>query len=198
MPAPAGSVTQPTLTVPVAPTLPTLAVNVALARKGVVIAGVTHIPLLGETFWAERGQGAFFNGLPIRVSDRRDMIDAVFAVGIPFASKTRHEQFAAEMLRLTPQVSGIRRLGAAAVDMAYVACGRFDGYFEAGVQPWDIAAGVLLVREAGGRVCDFRGNGMTRMDVAEARGRQVVAGNVKLVEPLQKTIVSSGYAKAFG
>jgi myo-inositol-1(or 4)-monophosphatase len=65
------------------------------------------------------------------------------------------------------------------------------------VQPWDIAAGVLLVREAGGRVCDFRGNGATRMDIAEARGRQIVAGNVKLVEPLQKTIVSSGYAKAF-
>ena len=65
------------------------------------------------------------------------------------------------------------------------------------MQPWDIAAGVLLVREAGGRVCDFRGAGMTRMDIAEARGRQVVAGNVKLVEPLQKTIVSSGYAEAF-
>jgi myo-inositol-1(or 4)-monophosphatase len=103
----------------------------------------------------------------------------------------------ATMRALLEQAEDVRRTGSAALDLAYVACGRFDGYFEAGVQPWDIAAGVLLVREAGGRVCDFRGAGMTRMDIAEARGRQVVAGNVKLVEPLQKTIVSSGYAKAF-
>jgi len=90
--------------------LPLFAVNIALAHQGIVVAGVTHIPLLAETFWAERGQGAFLNGSPIRISDRREMIDAVFGVGIPFASKPRHEQFAAEMLRLTPQVSGIRRL----------------------------------------------------------------------------------------
>jgi len=137
--------------------LPLFAVNVALARHGIVVAGVTHIPLLGETFWAERGQGAFLNGLPIRVSDRRDMIDAVFAVGIPFASKPRHEQFAAEMAKLTPQVSGIRRLGAAAVDMAYVACGRFDAYWEQSVCAWDIAAGVVIVEEAGGVVTDSLG-----------------------------------------
>jgi myo-inositol-1(or 4)-monophosphatase len=137
--------------------LPLFAVNVALARRGKVVAGVTHIPLLGETFWAEHGQGAFLNGSPIRVSDRRDMIDAVFGVGIPFASKPRHEQFAAEMLKLTPQVSGIRRLGAAAVDMAYVACGRFDAYWEQSVNAWDIAAGVVIVEEAGGVVTDTLG-----------------------------------------
>src|SRR3546814_14786678 len=80
------------------------------------------------------------------------MVEAVLAVGIPFAGKPRHEQFVAEMTRLTPRVSGIRRLGAGAIDMAYVACGRFDAYWEPSVSAWDIAAGVILVEEAGGVV----------------------------------------------
>jgi myo-inositol-1(or 4)-monophosphatase len=137
--------------------LPLFAVNVALATKGKVVAGVTHIPLLNETFWAERGRGAYLNDLPIKVSERDTMIDAVFGVGIPFASKPRHEQFVAEMQRLTPRVSGIRRLGAAAVDMAYVACGRFDAYWEQSVNAWDIAAGVVIIEEAGGVVTDTLG-----------------------------------------
>ena len=137
--------------------LPLFAVNVALATRGKIVAGVTHIPLLNETFWAERGKGAYLNDLPIRVSERGTMIDAVFGVGIPFASKPRHEQFVAEMQRLTPRVSGIRRLGAAAVDMAYVACGRFDAYWEQSVNAWDIAAGVVIVEEAGGVVTDTLG-----------------------------------------
>jgi len=137
--------------------LPLFAVNIALSNAGKVVAGVTHIPLLNETFRAERGQGAYLNDLPIHVSGRRDMIKAVLGVGIPFASKPRHEQFAAEMQRLTPRVSGIRRLGAAAVDMAYVACGRFDAYWEQSVSAWDIAAGVVIVEEAGGVVTDTLG-----------------------------------------
>jgi myo-inositol-1(or 4)-monophosphatase len=137
--------------------LPLFAVNVALATRGKVVAGVTHIPLLNETFWAERGKGAYLNDLPIKVSERNAMIDAVFGVGIPFASKPRHEQFVAEMQRLTPRVSGIRRLGAAAVDMAYVACGRFDAYWEQSVNAWDIAAGVVIIEEAGGVVTDTLG-----------------------------------------
>jgi myo-inositol-1(or 4)-monophosphatase len=91
----------------------------------------------------------------------------------------------------------VRRTGSAALDLAYVASGRTDGYFEAGLQPWDIAAGVLLVREAGGRVCDYRGAALGKMDIAPTRGHQVVAGGIKLIEPLQKTIVSSGYAASF-
>ena len=137
--------------------LPIFAVNVALANQGKVVAGVTHVPLLNETFWAERGQGAYLNDLPIRISSRQTMIEAVLGVGIPFASKPRHEQFAAEMARLTPQVSGIRRLGAAAIDMAYVACGRFDAYWEQSVSAWDIAAGVIIVEESGGVVTDTLG-----------------------------------------
>jgi myo-inositol-1(or 4)-monophosphatase len=137
--------------------LPLFAVNIALAERGKVVAGVTHVPLLGETFWAERGQGAYLNGAPIRVSQRQDMIEAVLGVGIPFASKPRHEQFGAEMARLTPRVAGIRRLGAAAVDMAYVACGRFDAYWEQSVCAWDIGAGVIIIEEAGGVVTDTLG-----------------------------------------
>jgi len=140
--------------------LPLFAVNIALASNGRAIAGVTHIPLLNETFWAERGQGAYLNDQPIHVSSRQEMIEAVLGVGIPFASKPRHEQFAAEMARLTPRVSGIRRLGAAAVDMAYVACGRFDAYWEQSVSAWDMAAGVVIVEEAGGIVTDTLGQSL--------------------------------------
>jgi myo-inositol-1(or 4)-monophosphatase len=137
--------------------IPQFAVNVALVQDDRVIAGVTHIPMLGETFWAERGQGAWLNGQRISVSGRHGLINAMIGVGIPFASKPRHEQFAAEMARITPKVSGLRRFGAAAVDMAYVACGRFDAYWEQAVRAWDIGAGVILVEEAGGIVTDTRG-----------------------------------------
>lgn len=137
--------------------LPQFAVNVALAKDGHVIAGVTHAPMLGETFWAERGKGAWLNGQRISVSRRTGLINAMIAVGIPFASKPRHEQFAVEMLRLTPKISGIRRLGAAAIDMAYVACGRFDAYYEQAVCAWDIGAGVVIIEEAGGVVTDTLG-----------------------------------------
>jgi myo-inositol-1(or 4)-monophosphatase len=132
--------------------LPLFAVNIAMANQGRVIAGVTHVPVLGETFWAERGHGAYLNDAPIRVSGRQSMIEAVLGVGIPFASKPRHEQFLAEMERLTRRVSGIRRIGAGAIDMAYVACGRFDAYWEQSVSAWDMAAGIVIVEEAGGIV----------------------------------------------
>lgn len=137
--------------------LPLWGVNVALARDGHVIAGVTAVPMQNEMFWAEEGQGAFLNGKPIRVSDRQSLIRSVLSVGIPFAGKPRQEQFIAEMTRLTPKVGGIRRLGAGAVDMAYVACGRFDAYWEQSVSPWDLAAGTVIVREAGGLVTNTLG-----------------------------------------
>jgi myo-inositol-1(or 4)-monophosphatase len=143
--------------------LPIFAVNIALARDGKVIAGVTHVPMLGETFWAEEGRGAWLNGKPIRVSDRQGLIHALLGIGIPFAGKPRHAQFHAEMERLTPRVSGIRRLGAGAVDMAYVACGRFDAYWEQSVSAWDMAAGAILVEEAGGLVTDTLGGPLDLM-----------------------------------
>ena len=143
--------------------LPIFAVNIALARDGEVIAGVTHLPMLGETFWAETGRGAWLNDRPIRVSSRPTLESAVLGVGIPFAMKPRHDQFLAEMERLTKRVTGIRRLGAGAVDTAYVACGRLDGYWEQSVSAWDMAAGAILVREAGGVVTDTLGGPLDLM-----------------------------------
>ena len=137
--------------------LPLFAVNVALVRDGKVVAGVTHLPMLQETFWAEHGGGAWLNGSPIHVTGQTELIRSVIAVGIPFAGKPRHSQFVAEMERLTPRVLGLRRLGAAAVDMAYVACGRFDGYWEQSLNAWDMAAGVIIIEEAGGIVTDTLG-----------------------------------------
>ncbi len=138
--------------------VPIFAVNIALEQGGQVVAGVTYNPMQGELFWAERGHGAFLNGQPIHVSRRTELADAVLAVGIPFQGKPRHEYFIREMTRLMPNVAGIRRLGAGAVDLAYVAAGRFDAYWEQSVSVWDIAAGVVLVEEAGGIVSDTAGN----------------------------------------
>ena len=177
--------------------IPHWCVSIALVDNGEPLHGVVFDPLRNELFIASRGSGAVLEDKRIRVAERRDLEGALLCTGFPPRERARAKPQLDCLNALLEQAEDVRRTGSAALDLAYVACGRFDGYFEAGVQPWDIAAGVLLVREAGGRVCDFRGAGLSRMDIAEARGRQIVAGNVKLVEPLQKTIVSSGYAKAF-
>ena len=142
---------------------PLFAVNIALARHGEVIAGVTYVPALDELFRAERGGGAWLNDRAIRVSPRGTIEEAVLGVGIPFATKPRHEQFYAEMERLTPRVTGIRRLGAGAIDMAWVACGRHDAYWEQSVSAWDMAAGAVIVREAGGLVTGTLGEPLDLM-----------------------------------
>ena len=177
--------------------IPHWCVSIALVDNGEPVHGVVFDPLRNELFVASKGSGAVLDDRRLRVAERRDLEGALLCTGFPPRERARATPQLDCLNALLEQAEDVRRTGSAALDLAYVACGRFDGYFEAGVQPWDIAAGVLLVREAGGRVCDFRGAALSRMDIAEARGRQVVAGNVKLVEPLQKTIVSSGYAKAF-
>jgi len=177
--------------------IPHWCVSIALVDNGEPLHGVVFDPLRNELFIASKGSGAVLDDRRLRVAERRDLEGALLCTGFPPRERARATPQLDCLNALLEQAEDVRRTGSAALDLAYVACGRFDGYFEAGVQPWDIAAGVLLVREAGGRVCDFRGAALSRMDIAEARGRQVVAGNVKLVEPLQKTIVSSGYAKAF-
>ena len=142
---------------------PLFAVNIALARDGVPIAGVTFAPMLDELFCAEEGQGAWLNGDRIQISPRERLEAAVLGVGIPFATKPLHGQFLAEMERLTERVAGIRRLGAGAIDMAWVACGRHDAYWEQTVSAWDMAAGVVIVREAGGLVTDTSGGSLDLM-----------------------------------
>ena len=141
---------------------PAFAVNIALVRDETVVAGVTYAPMLAELFHAEEGRGAFLNDQPIRVSSRDRLERAVLGVGIPFMGKPRQPQFIAEMQRLMPKIAGIRRIGAGAIDMAYVACGRYDAYWEQSVSAWDLAAGAVIVAEAGGRVTDTRGG---RLDI---------------------------------
>ena len=143
---------------------PAFAVNIALVREGEVVAGVTHTPILGELFCAHTGGGSFLNGKAVRVSARQGLEQAILGIGIPFMGKPRQDQFHLEMKRLTPKVAGIRRIGAGAIDMAYVACGRYDAYWEQSVSAWDLAAGVVIVREAGGVVTDTRGNALDIMN----------------------------------
>jgi myo-inositol-1(or 4)-monophosphatase len=135
---------------------PLWGVNVALAHAGEVVAGVIFLPALDELYAAEQGGGAWLNGRPIRVSTRHRLVDSVLGCGIPFAGKPDHPLFAREMALLTSEVAGIRRTGACSVDMAWVAAGRWDAYWERSLCAWDMAPGIILAREAGGAAsaCD--------------------------------------------
>ena len=154
--------------------IPHFAISIGLEMEGEMIAGLVYNPIVEEVFWAEKGQGAFLNDKRLRVSARNRMSEAVMATGIPFHGRPGHEPFIDQMGRVMNDVAGIRRMGAASLDLAYVAAGRFEGFWEAGLQPWDIAAGVLLVREAGGFVTDFKG------DKNVLASGNVVAANAKL------------------
>ncbi len=132
--------------------LPHWAVSIALEHKGEIVSAVVYDPAKDEMFVAEKGQGAWLNESRLRVSDRRRMIEAIFATGLPFGGRRDLPETLQDMARLLPQTAGVRRWGAAALDLAYVAAGRYDGYWERGLNAWDIAAGVLIVREAGGLV----------------------------------------------
>jgi len=129
---------------------PLWGINVALEREGEVVAGVTWLPALREMFVAEQGGGAWLNSEAIHVSARHRLVDSVISCGIPFAGKPDHPVFAREMALLSERTAGIRRTGACSVDMAYVAAGRWDAYWERALNAWDMAPGVILVREAGG------------------------------------------------
>jgi len=132
--------------------LPHWAVSIALEHKGEIVAGVIYDAAKDEMFWAEKGQGAWMNDRRLRVSGRRAMGEAVFATGVPFGGRPALPQTLKDLARLMPQTAGVRRWGAAALDLAYVAAGRFDGFWERGLNAWDVAAGILIVREAGGLV----------------------------------------------
>ncbi len=172
-------------------------VSIALVENGEPQHAVIFDPLRNELFTASRGSGAVLNDKRIRVSERKGLDGAMLVTGFPPRERERAPAQLECIRELLRDAEDIRRTGSAALDLAYVACGRSDGYFEAGVKPWDIAAGVLLVREAGGRVCDFRGAQTGPMDARGVHGRQLVAGNLKLSAELQNTIVQSGYAAAF-
>ena len=137
--------------------IPHFCVSLGLERMGTLIAGVIHDPAKDELFIAERGKGAFLNNRRLRVSGRIDVVDGVFATGIPTSSKSNHPAYLKKLAGVMARSSGIRRMGAAALDLAYVAAGRYDGYWEDGLQTWDMAAGIVMVREAGGFVSDLNG-----------------------------------------
>lgn len=138
--------------------LPIFAISIALEREEKLVAGLVYNPATDDMFVAEKGQGAYFNNRRMRVAARRTLADSMVACGIPPLARSRdHESFKRELAAGMAKIGNIRRLGAAALDLAMVACGRFDGYWEKGINAWDVGAGVVLVREAGGFVSDFSG-----------------------------------------
>jgi myo-inositol-1(or 4)-monophosphatase len=173
-------------------------VSIALVEGGEPQHAVIFDPLRNELFTASRGSGAVLNDRKIRIAERKDLAGAVLATGFPPRERERAPAQLECVRELLRDAEDIRRTGSAALDLAYVACGRLDGYFESGVKPWDIAAGVLLVREAGGRVCDYRGAATGPLDARGIPGRPLIAGNQKLSIELHKLIVQSGYAASFG
>ena len=139
--------------------LPHFAISIGLEANGEPVAGVVYDPIKDETFWAEKGSGAWLNDRRLRVSARRKLNESLLATGIPFHGTQGHARFASEAAAVMPEVAGIRRFGAAALDLAYVAAGRYDGFWEWNLQSWDICAGIILVREAGGVVTEPYGLG---------------------------------------
>ncbi len=137
--------------------LPHFAISVALERDGNLIAGVVYEPIHDEMFWAEKGGGAYLNDRRIRVSARRQMDESIFATGIPLKGKSDHGVFLRQLGAVMSVSAGVRRFGAAALDLAYVAAGRYDGFWESGLHPWDVGAGIVLIREAGGYVTGIGG-----------------------------------------
>ncbi|MEM7424485.1 MAG: inositol monophosphatase family protein [Pseudomonadota bacterium] len=135
--------------------IPAFCVSLALEREGTLVAGVVYNPITDELYVGERGAGAYLNDRRLRVAARRDLTDAVVACGIPHNGRPDHPQFIRELARVQARVAGVRRSGSAALDLAWVAAGRFDAYWERDIEPWDMAAGIVLVREAGGMVGDI-------------------------------------------
>ena len=159
--------------------LPIFCVSIALERSGEVVLGVVHDPMGEETFVAERGRGAFLNGELIRVSDTHELIRALIATGFPYDRAEMPE--ALELFgRFAATTQGMRRLGSAALDLCHVASGRIDGYYERGLWPWDLAAGSVILEEAGGKLTNYRGG---KLDLG---GREIVASNGRLHPAITK------------
>nr|WP_295463121.1 inositol monophosphatase family protein [Mesorhizobium sp.] len=161
--------------------IPIFAVSIGLERQGQIVAGVIYNPAMDELYTAERGGGAFLNDRRLRVGARRKLSDCVIGTGVPHLGRGHHGNFLVEMRHVMAEVAGVRRMGAAALDLAYVAAGRLDGFWESGLSPWDMAAGILMIREAGGFVSDADGG----TDMLEKGS--IVAGN----EIIQKTLLQT-------
>lgn len=162
--------------------LPHFAISIAVREKGKLMHGVVYDPVKNELFSASRGDGAKMNDFRIRVSGQKKLDKALLATGFPYHDFSYVDAYMASLKELMLQTAGIRRGGSAALDLAYVAAGRVDGYWEFNLKPWDIAAGALIVMEAGGLVTDFTG------DDNFLTSGNIVAGNPKMLQAMAKTI----------
>jgi len=175
--------------------IPHYSVSIALQIRGRIEHGVIYDPLRQEMFTASRGEGAFLNSQRIRVSGRKDLSGALIATAFPFRRRRLMDAYHGMFQAVFEKVEDIRRAGTASLDLAYVACGRMDGYFELGLKPWDVAAGALMVQEAGGVVMDI-GGGENWLDSGH-----VIAAPFKLITPLRHAIaphVSDGLKSRVG
>ena len=163
--------------------VPHFAISIALEREGEIIAGVVYQPISDELFWAEKGNGAFVDtpharSRRLRVSGRKDPARALIGTGIPHIGRAGHDTYHPRLETVSKKTAGVRRWGAASLDFAFVAAGRYDAFFEYGLAPWDVAAGILLVREAGGVVSDIAGKPY------ELGGPSILASNFGLHQPM--------------
>ena len=172
--------------------IPHFAISIAVEEplangKREVMSALVYQPLTDESFWAEKGRGAWVQEQRLRVSARRDLSEALIATGIPYLGHGDFAQWSRIFGAIAPEVAGIRRFGSAALDLAWVAAGRFDGFWESSLQPWDVAAGMLLVKEAGGFVTDFRGGDrmiersefLAANDALQSRLHKLIAGALR-------------------
>jgi myo-inositol-1(or 4)-monophosphatase len=161
--------------------VPAFSISIALLDKHVPVVGIVHEVNLNECFYATKGSGAFCNGEPIGVSSINNLSEALLATGFPYHNFTKMDCYIAILKEFMAECHGVRRLGSAALDLAYVAMGRFEGFFEYGLKPWDVAAGILIVNEAGGKVTDFSAGDNALF------GSEIIAAN-SIHSHMQKTI----------
>jgi myo-inositol-1(or 4)-monophosphatase len=164
--------------------VPYFAISIALNFKNKIIAGIVYDPIHNDFYWAEEGVGAYLNNQRLRVTNKKSIENSLIALGIPFLGRGDHAKHIRIQQAVMKKVAGLRRFGAASLDLAFVAAGRVDGFWEFGLSPWDVAAGIILVREAGGIAI-----GIDNKENPLLTGN-IVAGNINIVNNLQQILNS--------
>ncbi len=162
--------------------IPLYCISVSLSKNNETLLGIVYEINMQECFYAWKSSKAYLNGKEIKVSEKANMNHALFATGFPYYDYSRMKPYIELFSYLVQNTSGLRRLGSAAVDLAYVACGRFEGFYEYGLHPWDVAAGAFIVQQAGGRVCDFKGENNYIF------GKEIIATNQVLFEDFMNIV----------
>ena len=164
--------------------IPCYAISVGLMHNNEIVIGIIFEVNLEECFYAWKGSKAYLNGKEISVSPTEELGNSLIATGFPYDTYIHYEKYLSVLKSIMKHTRGIRRLGSASVDMAYVACGRFDGFYEKNLSPWDVAGGILIVKQAGGNLYDFTGGDNYLF------GKTIIAGNAHILEPLKELIKS--------